>query len=65
MVNNPSAKNIDSVEMFNILGQSVFNVIVNNNNQTLITKVNKLTAGVYIINLKVDDKTISKKILIN
>ena len=61
---NSSLKQIDSAELFNILGQSVlrYNTIELESYQEL--KTNKLNAGTYILKLNTSDGVISKKVLI-
>jgi trimeric autotransporter adhesin len=61
---NTNLKDIESAELFNILGQSVikFNTIETKTYQEL--KTNKLNAGTYILKLNSPDGAISKKVLI-
>ncbi|WP_298497850.1 choice-of-anchor D domain-containing protein [uncultured Algibacter sp.] len=67
VINNPKLLNINSIELFNVLSQSVFKKINKENELSKAYneyRLNKLQSGVYIINLKTENKTISKKILI-
>ncbi|GAA4977436.1 choice-of-anchor D domain-containing protein [Algibacter aquimarinus] len=64
IVNNPKLLNIKTVELYNVLGQSVFNVNNDNNESYLEFKTKEINTGVYIINLTSENNTISKKILI-
>ena len=61
---NSKLIDLNSAELFNILGQSVirFDNIKNENYQEL--KTNKLTSGSYILKLMSNEGTISKKVLI-
>ncbi len=61
---NPTIIEIESIEIFNILGQSIqrFDDVPNQTN-TLI-KVNNLSTGAYIIKLNAEIGTISKKVLV-
>jgi len=64
IIQNPTSIEIESAEMFTIIGQSIykFNDISLENNVELRT--HKLSAGSYIITLKTIDGTISKKVLV-
>lgn len=64
IVNNPKLLNIISIEMHNVIGQSVIKVDDNLNDNYLEIKKKQLDAGVYIINLMTENRKISKKILI-
>lgn len=65
IVNNPKLINIKTIEMVNVLGQSVFKVdnIKKENYQEIKTK--QINTGVYIINVTTDDSIISKKVLVD
>jgi len=64
VINNPMQEKIESVRMFNVLGQSVyaFNVLSNNTNHKLET--NGLSTGGYIINLKTSKGEFATKVLV-
>ena len=64
IINNPKLNNIKTVEMHNVLGQSVFKASNNLNEDYLELKTKQINAGVYIINLTTENSTISKKILV-
>lgn len=64
VINNPESQLIKSVEMFNILGQSLFKLQPNSNNRDIAYKVPKNIAGNYILNVETDLTKVSKKILI-
>ena len=65
IVHNPNSKNLQSVELFNILGQAIFEVNNNSNSDYLEFKTSKINSGTYIIKLKTQDGTVSKKVLID
>ncbi|GAA4941267.1 hypothetical protein GCM10023314_12860 [Algibacter agarivorans] len=64
IINNPTRKNINSIELYNILGQSVYRCNKNSNENYIEHKTKSLNAGTYIIKLRTDVNTISKKVLI-
>ena len=61
---NPAFKEIKSIELFNILGQNVYSVDVNNSSDYAEYEVSNLSTGTYIIKLNTVSGTISKKVLI-
>ena len=64
-IQNPTLMKIKSIEMFNVIGQSIFTVDeVKTETQTEI-KTNKLSVGTYIIKLKTEFGVINKKVLVN
>ncbi len=64
-IQNPTLMKIKSIEMFNVIGQSIFTMDeVKTETQTEI-KTNKLSAGTYIIKLKTEFGVINKKVLVN
>ncbi|KAA5821894.1 choice-of-anchor D domain-containing protein [Algibacter amylolyticus] len=68
IINNPKLLNIKSVEMHNILSQSVFKLNAENdklNENYLEFPVKQIHSGVYIINLTTDKNKISKKVLVD
>ena len=64
VINNPEAKLIETVEMFNILGQALFKIQTNTNNSYLEYKTSQIVAGSYILNIETEYGTITKKVLI-
>lgn len=64
VIDNTSLKAIKSVEMFNILGQALFNINTNSNKSHLEYRVPKNIAGNYILNIETDSGKISKKVTI-
>lgn len=64
IINNPKLIDIDSLELFNILGQSVFYINDINRNTLTEIKTPNLNSGTYIINLKTKTSKISKKVLV-
>jgi hypothetical protein len=65
VIHNPDLKNIQSLEIYNILGQSVFKNYNETNKNYMEYKTKNIVSGVYIIKMKTDNTTISKKVLIN
>jgi hypothetical protein len=65
IIQNPNMVNISNLELFNILGQSVFSTGKLHNETYLEIKAPKLTTGTYIVNLKTEAGKISKKVLVN
>ncbi|WP_370480341.1 LamG-like jellyroll fold domain-containing protein [Tamlana flava] len=65
IVNNPKLTNINTVEMLNALGQSVFKVNKNSNEKDLEFNTRNLKTGMYIINLTTENSTVSKKVLVD
>ncbi|EMQ94818.1 hypothetical protein D778_00458 [Xanthomarina gelatinilytica] len=64
-IQNPTLMKIKSIEMFNVIGQSIFTVDeVKTETQTEI-KTNKLSVGTYIIKLKTEFGLVNKKVLVN
>ncbi len=61
---NPTATPIDSIDIFNILGQSIQSIDGIPNQTNTIIKVNNLSTGTYIIKLNAEIGTISKKVLV-
>jgi hypothetical protein len=57
-----NAAGVTQVELFNLVGQSVLNVIANNNNIKL--DVSNLKAGVYIMQLHTADRVFTEHIII-
>ncbi len=64
IVINPSNKNINSVEIINILGQSVFSQNSVSNDSYTKFYVNNISPGVYLINIKTEKETIIKKVIV-
>ncbi|MEW4925482.1 LamG-like jellyroll fold domain-containing protein [Algibacter sp. 2305UL17-15] len=64
VIRNPEAKTIKEVELYNILGQSVYNFRTNSNEKLIEHRVKQIKAGVYIIKLNTENETISKKVVI-
>lgn len=65
IIHNPNLKNIQTIQLYNILGQSVFEVTNTSNENYLEFKTSKISTGTYVIKLKTDDGTVSKKVLID
>ncbi|MGB5419979.1 LamG-like jellyroll fold domain-containing protein [Algibacter sp.] len=64
IINNPKSISIKSIEMLNILGQALFKLEPNNNNNHLEYKASQIKAGNYILKIDTEFGMISKKVLI-
>lgn len=64
VLHNPNAQLIESVEMINILGQSLFKFEINANNDYLKYKASEIKTGTYILKIKTEYGKVSKKVLI-
>ena len=64
VVVNPTFKHIKSIEMFNVLGQSIYTVDHVSETDYAEYKVSNLSSGTYIIKLNTEFGTISKKVLV-
>jgi len=64
VIQNPNFTSINSVELFNILGQSVYQFDNIKNEDYQEFKTMRLQAGTYTIKLKTSENVISKKVLI-
>ncbi|GAA4901396.1 hypothetical protein GCM10023311_28870 [Flaviramulus aquimarinus] len=64
VINNPNSEMIESVEMFNILGQSLFKFEINANDKHLKYNASQIKAGNYIIKIETEYGIVSKKVLI-
>ena len=61
---NPTLKEIYSIELLNILGQSMHTIEDITSSNYLEYKVNSLSAGTYIIKLETDEGVLSKKVIV-
>ncbi|AXT19725.1 choice-of-anchor D domain-containing protein [Flavobacteriaceae bacterium AU392] len=61
---NPEFKNINSLEMINLLGQSVYSIEDIPNNDRVEYRANKLATGTYIIRMNTDEGILTKKVLV-
>ena len=64
IIRNPEARTVKTVEMFNILGQTLFQLELNSSKKNIEYRVPKNIAGNYIINVETESGKISKKIVI-
>lgn len=64
VINNPTLKHIESVNMYNILGQSIYEIECNTFENYLEFKTKDVSTGAYIIKIKADNNIISKKVLV-
>ncbi|MBU3822833.1 choice-of-anchor D domain-containing protein [Flavobacteriaceae bacterium XHP0103] len=65
IVHNPTLKEISSFELFNVLGQSIFNSNKTNSLNYFEYKTKQIKTGTYIVKFQTKEGAISKKILIN
>ena len=64
VINNPASKLIEAIEMFNILGQTLFKFQTNTNDNHLEYNANQIKTGNYILKIETEFGMISKKIMI-
>lgn len=64
IVHNPDLKYIESVSVYNVLGQSIYEFNSKSSENYIEHKTKSITAGVYIVKMKTDNGVLSKKILI-
>jgi hypothetical protein len=64
IINNPASKLIESVEMFNMLGQSLFKFQTNTNDNHIEYSANQMAAGHYILKIETKFGMVSKKVLV-
>ena len=64
IIHNTGNKQIKSVELYNILGQSAIKFNTNSNENYIEHNTKVLNAGVYLIKVKTDHESISKKVLV-
>ncbi|WP_303319032.1 LamG-like jellyroll fold domain-containing protein [Flavivirga abyssicola] len=64
VINNPASKRIESVEMLNILGQSLFKFQTSTNDTHLKYNASQIKTGNYVLKIQTEYGTISKKVLI-
>lgn len=61
---NPTFKDINNIEMFNVLGQSIYKTTTVPAEHLSEFKVRNLSTGTYIIKVHTDQGTLSKKVLV-
>ena len=64
VIHNPSLKLIESVEMFNILGQALFKFTTNTNDNYIEYNAKQIKTGAYILKIDTEYGNVSKKVLI-
>ncbi|MFI1770437.1 LamG-like jellyroll fold domain-containing protein [Thalassobellus citreus] len=64
IIQNPNSNTLESIEMFNILGQSLFKFNTNTAKNYIEYKTNQIKTGAYIIEIKTEYGKLSKKVLI-
>lgn len=65
IIHNPNLSQIESIEMFNIIGQSIYNVTKNSDSDYMEIKTKNITTGAYIIKIETENNVVSKKVLID
>ena len=64
VINNPDLKLIESAEVINIIGQTLFKFQINADDNNMEFNVNTIQTGSYILKIKTESGIISKKVLI-
>lgn len=64
IVQNPNSIKIKSIEIYNILGQSIFKSTNSTTEKYIEQKTKNIAIGTYVIKLKTDFGVVSKKVLI-
>ncbi|NNL33350.1 MAG: T9SS type A sorting domain-containing protein [Flavobacteriaceae bacterium] len=64
VVINPTLKNIKSIEILNMLGQSIYSVSIDSLDTYAEYKVSNFSSGTYILKINTDSGTFSKKVFI-
>ncbi len=65
VIHNPNSQHIESVEMINILGQSLFKFEIKSNDDYLKYNASQMSTGAYILKIETAYGKLSKKVLIN
>ncbi|WP_372753375.1 LamG-like jellyroll fold domain-containing protein [Mariniflexile sp.] len=64
IIQNPNSQSIETTELFNLLGQSIFKLSNKTNDKFIEQKTNSIATGAYILKLKTETGIVSKKVLI-
>jgi len=64
VVMNPTLKEINTIELVNIIGQSIYKIKNVPNDNYNEFRIENLTSGTYIIKLKTDENLITKKVIV-
>ncbi len=64
IIQNPNLQIINSAELFNTLGQSLYKFETDTKENYITYKTKHISSGTYIIKLKTDSRMVSKKVLI-
>jgi len=64
VINNPKLHEIESVELYNMLGQSIFKFDAIETQDYITLETNNLSTGNYILKINTDIGKISKKVLV-
>ena len=65
VINNPNSRLIKSVEIFNVIGQSIVFFETGSYDNNIHIKTDNITTGVYIIKMKVGNNDVTKKVMVN
>lgn len=64
IVHNPDLKYIESVSVYNLLGQSIYEFESKSHEDRIEHKTKDINTGIYIVKMKTDNEILSKKILV-
>ena len=64
IIHNPTLKTIKSIDIYNILGQSVYNFNKKTSENYLEYKTKHIKVGAYIVKMTTEEGTLSKKVII-
>ncbi|NNF85907.1 MAG: T9SS type A sorting domain-containing protein, partial [Winogradskyella sp.] len=65
VVMNPKGVEIKSIQIFNILGQSVYNNQILHQQSYSEYPITDLSTGTYVVNMNTESGVLNKKIIIN
>ena len=65
IIQNPDSKEIRSVEMYNVLGQMIFNYKTTTNERYITYSASHIQTGAYILKIVTENGTLTKKVLVN
>ncbi|WP_158848730.1 LamG-like jellyroll fold domain-containing protein [Algibacter sp. L1A34] len=64
IVENPKSQHIETVELYNVLGQNIVEIKTETSNNHLEYKTQQLKSGIYILSVNTEFGKISKKIMV-
>ncbi|WP_194768361.1 LamG-like jellyroll fold domain-containing protein [Tamlana sp. I1] len=64
VIYNPNALQIESIALFNLLGQSVLSIEIQNTDRNSEYKTEAISTGIYTVKLKTNKGTVTKKVLV-